>query len=135
MNCPKDFPFRDVLLTAGEYQGIFWATSGAPLYGAANGYVRLPDGHPWLDPEADVDTHVPFGEITYREGNWIGFDTLHAWQYWPGMPEWMSMGTPNMPVTHMTRPMVTAWAELLAIEAAEHLVPHRPGRRDADERD
>lgn len=45
-----------------------------------NGYIALPDGHPWLDdPDSlelhpDIDVH---GGITYHEGNTIGFDTNH----------------------------------------------------------
>ena len=45
-----------------------------------NGYVALPDGHPWLDePDSlevhpDIDVH---GGITYHRGNTIGFDTNH----------------------------------------------------------
>ena len=45
-----------------------------------NGYVALPDGHPWLDyPDSlelhpDIDVH---GGITYHTGNTIGFDTNH----------------------------------------------------------
>lgn len=45
-----------------------------------NGYIALPDGHPWLDyPDSlevhpDIDVH---GGITYHEGNTIGFDTGH----------------------------------------------------------
>lgn len=45
-----------------------------------NGYVVLPDGHPWLDfPDSlelhpDIDVH---GGITYHEGRVIGFDTNH----------------------------------------------------------
>lgn len=45
-----------------------------------NGYITLPDGHPWLDyPDSlevhpDIDVH---GGITYHVGNTIGFDTNH----------------------------------------------------------
>lgn len=45
-----------------------------------NGYIALPDGHPWLDcPDSlelnpDIDVH---GGITYHEGRVIGFDTNH----------------------------------------------------------
>ena len=44
-----------------------------------NGYVELPENHPWLDKGDlqdfyDVDVH---GGITYHEGRVIGFDTNH----------------------------------------------------------
>jgi len=43
-----------------------------------NGYIELPDGHPWLDYETEM--HIPadvHGGITYRDGNTVGFDTNH----------------------------------------------------------
>lgn len=41
-----------------------------------NGYMSLPDGHPWLNikDEADIPWDV-HGGCTYRKGNVIGFDT------------------------------------------------------------
>lgn len=52
-----------------------------------NGYVRLLDGHPWANKELFVDDwDIPaevHGSITYRSGNWIGFDTAHGADYWP----------------------------------------------------
>lgn len=45
-----------------------------------NGYIELPENHPWFDEEEDlqyftgVDVH---GGITYHEGRVIGFDTNH----------------------------------------------------------
>jgi hypothetical protein len=45
-----------------------------------NGYIVLPDGHPWLhypdslEVHPDIDVH---GGITYHEGSTIGFDTGH----------------------------------------------------------
>ncbi len=51
-----------------------------------NGYVTLPEGHPWLEygclaanPAVDVDVH---GEITYHKGRTIGFDTAHFGDAW-----------------------------------------------------
>ena len=51
-----------------------------------NGYVTLPEGHPWLDhgdlvmnPHVDVDVH---GGITYHKGRTIGFDTAHCGDAW-----------------------------------------------------
>ena len=51
-----------------------------------NGYVTLPEGHPWLEygylvanPAVYVDVH---GEITYHEGRTIGFDTAHFGDAW-----------------------------------------------------
>ncbi|MBD3941974.1 hypothetical protein IF188_09730 [Microbacterium sp. NEAU-LLC] len=79
----------DQALDRGVEAGIEWATLRAPVYGAVNGYVRLPDDHPWraiADLQASgIDAH---GGITYGvdEDGWIGFDTLHAGDWWPAMP-------------------------------------------------
>lgn len=80
------------VIARGVEDGIEWVTRHAPLFGAVNGYVRLPKGHPWRALEdiqfsemPDVDVH---GGITYGVDldGWIGFDTLHAGDLWPGTP-------------------------------------------------
>lgn len=64
-----------------------WAVVKAPLYEAYNGYIRLPDDHPWLAFEDYMDIPAEVhGGITYANGNWVGFDTLHAWDVWPESP-------------------------------------------------
>jgi len=73
-------------IRSGIEAGIEWAIVRAPLYGAINGYAKLPEGHQWLGKDyddIDVDVH---GGLTYSNGTWIGFDTLHAGDYWPGVP-------------------------------------------------
>ena len=74
----------------GVEQGIPWVTCRAPLYGAINGYVKIPAGHHWhgLDYDAfDVDVH---GGLTYGGGpsGWVGFDCLHSGDVWPEGPSW-----------------------------------------------
>lgn len=79
-------PNRMTAIDGGVEDGIEWATVRAPLWGAVNGYVRVPEGHPWhgLDyDDIDVEVH---GGLTYSDGEWIGFDTLHGWDIWPGTP-------------------------------------------------
>ncbi|GAA1361213.1 hypothetical protein [Brevibacterium luteolum] len=81
---------QERLLLAGVHEGIEWALYAAPLWNAANGYVRLPDSHPWLaEPLLSGYNVIDIsGGITYgpdSEG-WIGFDTLHACDYWPDSP-------------------------------------------------
>lgn len=116
-----DFPITTEILRQGIYSGIRWVAAHAPIYGAVNGYVRLPDGHPWLEVDDlwDIKTSVPWGEITYSSGNWIGFDTLHAGQFWPGQAEYGSRRYHDD--TLMTPEMVYGWCELLAREAADYI--------------
>ena len=83
----------DKNVAEGYEEGVRWATKTAPMYGAVNGYIQLPEGHPWrahelqLGEGPDIDVH---GGITYGPdaSGWIGFDTLHAGDVWPGSPSW-----------------------------------------------
>ena len=60
------------------HRGINCMTQLGPF--TINGYIELPDNHPWFDEEEDLqffdgaDVH---GGITYHEGRVIGFDTNH----------------------------------------------------------
>ena len=59
------------------HQGINCMTQMGPF--TINGYVELPENHPWLDKGDlqdffDVDVH---GGISFHEGRVIGFDTNH----------------------------------------------------------
>lgn len=97
----------------GVEDGIEWRTLAAPLYGAVNGYVRIPEDHPWhgLDYDAiDVRVH---GGITFADEGWIGFDTLHLGDYWPGMPY-----GENFADTHWTWEMVADETRELARKVA-----------------
>lgn len=51
----------------------------APLYGAINGYVLVPNIKPGIADQVEVH-----GGVTHESGDWIGFDTLHAGDRWPG---------------------------------------------------
>lgn len=101
-------------LAEGVENGIEWATCRAPLYGAVNGYVRVPEGHPWHDLDYDqIDVEAP-GGLTYAKGCWIGFDTLHIHDYWPGCPDFMDSDY----ATHWTAEMVADEARALARRVA-----------------
>lgn len=60
------------------HRGINCMTQLGPF--TINGYIELPENHPWFDEEEDlqyftgVEVH---GGITYHEGRVIGFDTNH----------------------------------------------------------
>lgn len=78
-------------LEQGVENGIEWRVIEAPIYGAANGYVILPEGHPWRDKDLqmeDSETVDVHGGVTYgpTADGWIGFDTLHAFDIWPNSP-------------------------------------------------
>ena len=86
---------EDRVVESGTFKGIEWITVQAPIYGALNGYARLPDcDHPWNDiyrAQEEISVH---GGVTYGpdENGWVGFDTLHAGDYWPGMDKPMAPG-------------------------------------------
>jgi hypothetical protein len=118
---PSDFPIKTEVLTSGEVNGIPWVSARAPLYDAVNGYVRLPDGHPWLEVDYlyEIENGIPWGEITYGKGNWIGFDSLHSGQYWPGEQKYKTTAYPDD--TLMTEEMVIGWTRQLAQEAHDYV--------------
>lgn len=114
---PADWP----ALAQGVEDGIKWVTAQAPVYDAVNGYVEVPEGHPWYGKEYDdIDVECP-GGLTYSEGGWIGFDTLHSTDYWPGQQR-----PPRPGEKHWTPQMVAEATRQLAREVA------KAGISDAD---
>ena len=60
------------------HRGINCMTQMGPF--TINGYIELPENHPWFDEEEDLqffDGVEVHGGITYHEGRVIGFDTNH----------------------------------------------------------
>ena len=60
------------------HRGINCMTQLGPF--TINGYIELPENHPWFDEEEDLqffDGVEVHGGITYHEGRIIGFDTNH----------------------------------------------------------
>lgn len=85
-------PPKMTAVDGGVEDGIAWAIVEAPLYGAMNGYVQIPKSHPWhgLDyDDIDVEVH---GGLTFSRDGWIGFDTLHSGDIWPGTPRYGDEG-------------------------------------------
>lgn len=80
-------PKRMTVVDSGVVDGVQWATCRAPLYGAVNGYVLVPEGHPWRGMVYDTIPADVHGGITYDDmDGWIGFDCLHAGDRWPDQP-------------------------------------------------
>lgn len=76
-----DWGLRSKLLAGGtQKDGIEWRAYMGPM--SINGYVKLPEGHPWNDKVLAgddselVDVH---GGITYQSDTVIGFDTVHCY--------------------------------------------------------
>lgn len=116
MSTPEDFPIKTHIIDHGEIEGIPWVTAAAPIWGAANGYIKLPLGHPWLDMDTiDIPTGEGWCGITYGSGSWIGFDSLHSGQYWPGS------GRPKKAYEQeMDHKTIIEWTKHLAQEAADY---------------
>lgn len=93
---------EDVVVDQGVEEGVPWVTLLAPnsdLYECLNGYVFIPEGHPWRWADSDeinglVDVH---GGITGGTRFWMGFDTQHSRDYWPGMERWERWPDPSDP--------------------------------------
>lgn len=126
MNLPKDFPFnQSEVYTYGVRNGIVWAVVQAPTGYAYNGYVRVPDGHPWYDIgscEVFLD-EIPYGELTYGKDNWVGFDTLHYGQHWPEDPSSLVASDS----IEMSVPLVVEWTLRLADAAVREGEARRSG--------
>lgn len=97
------------LIARGVEGGIEWAVLRAPIYNAANAYIKVPDGHPRHEEEYHDFGGIPWGECTWGgKGGWQGFDTLHAGQYWPGQGQMFDGDT------YMTVNVVIEWAKQAA---------------------
>ncbi|GAA1471086.1 hypothetical protein GCM10009604_04100 [Corynebacterium aurimucosum] len=74
-------PFSCIANDTARYfthQGISCMTQLGPF--TINGYIELPENHPWLDFPDTLEVHPDIevhGGITYHEGRVIGFDTNH----------------------------------------------------------
>lgn len=76
-------PAKMVPIRSWVAHGLHCAIVRAPLYGVINGYVLA--GPSFTTEMADqVEVH---GGITYGPGPWVGFDTLHDGDIWPGTPD------------------------------------------------
>lgn len=65
------------------HQGIECYVTMGPV--SINGYIRLPDDHPWLDYPDSLECHPGItihGGVTYQQDQVIGFDTAHAGDAW-----------------------------------------------------
>lgn len=111
-------PAKMTVVDSGVESGIRWTTCEAPLYGAVNGYVQIPEGHPWHGKsydDIDVDVH---GGLTYGCGEWIGFDCMHCGDYWPEQEDRYGMRKLDGD-TVWTAEMVAAETRDLARKVAE----------------
>ena len=129
------FPERQTVY-AGTARGIDWCIYQSSLSATLNGYVRIPDGAP-IDPDT-LDVH---GGITYSDGEWVGFDTAHAGDYWdlaelrgkagvhvtPDGERWnrsqqeMAKKFPTFPSRKWTVAKLRAECERLAAQVAERM--------------
>lgn len=113
---PKGFS-ESKIVDSGVEGGIYWMTYTAPLWGAINGYVHVPDDHPWFGLDYDsVDVEVHGGLTFGGASGWFGFDTLHSGDVWPGTPVY---GAPSDWDIHWTAAKVADEAKSLARAAAE----------------
>jgi hypothetical protein len=79
---------REGIVDRGVEQGITWITSRMEK-GHINGYVYLPEGHPYRGrrPSSIRSVSAPHGISYDDDEGWFGFDTNHGNDYWPGHPD------------------------------------------------
>jgi hypothetical protein len=111
---------------SGVEDGIKWITLVSPIPPAMNGYVQLPPDHPWRVADLAEQFAKIHGGITYGpDGDgWIGFDTLHSGDRWPGglfekfpRAQWHNDWTPAL-VAEEARDLARQVAEALAEDEA-----------------
>lgn len=104
---------------AWEHQGLLCAINAGSMSNF-NGYVQLPEGHPWqiLDlqhDDGDIEVH---GGITFgpHASKWIGFDTNHAGDSWD--PDTIAKAMKFLP-----EHIVDRWRRLQEIEGRYPMTP------------
>lgn len=110
---------RERLYSCGIEGDVPWAVakSASTYVGGWNGYAWCPDAHPWADTQLSqwIDNEgVPWGELTYRGKNWVGFDAGHSGQWWPdgNQTKWDSDEV-------MTVEKIVEWAKMTARNVAK----------------
>lgn len=79
-----------------------------------NGYIELPENHPWFDEEEDLqffEGAEVHGGITYHEGRVIGFDTNHLGDGQHPEAQFANMGAPVFREEHVH---IWTWEEVEA---------------------
>lgn len=137
---PKPFPTAKVIETGTEAE-IEWVICRAPLYGAINGYVRVPEDSGITEEILnDISVHggITYGTDLGAEGGWIGFDTLHAGDWWPGdenhfHDDWCRHWTQEQ-VVEETKNLARQVSEILArplpAAASEQVAPEQAHSTD-----
>lgn len=116
-----------------EHAGFPCAIVRHREFGTLNGYVGVPEGHPWYESvgtinEPGINVH---GGITYAEPRppctvtkrddgwwWIGFDTAHAGDFVPQVAALLGRG-PRYGETWRDLAYVRAETEALAVQARD----------------
>lgn len=83
---------RASAVATGRVGPVEWIVAPGGAMPSLNGYLVLPQGHPWLTPEGDDEWSEDFSyglgaeraprEYTYRRGAWIGVDSAHYNDAW-----------------------------------------------------
>lgn len=104
---------RASALATGRVGAVEWIVAPGGGMPSLNGYLVLPNGHPWLTPHDDYDElsfdygggaeHAP-REYTYRRGAWIGVDSGHYNDAWN-----------NDELRARVKPFPERWDRVLAI--------------------
>lgn len=111
------------IVSFGTHEGIEWETRFMPTLKSTNGYARLPEGHPFRTLDLQMDDYDKLhvhGGITYgpTDDGWVGFDTSHAGDIWPGTPDLLRGMNFGRPVIRWTHEMVEDTTRVLCEQIA-----------------
>ena len=103
-----------------EGSGLKCAVLLMPRMGHMNGYVQLPEGHPYRGKDYDDIDATVHGGLTYADDEgWVGFDTAHSGDIWPGSEMARFLDIPGDPYRReWTQRMVEVETENLAAQLA-----------------
>lgn len=77
---------RPMAVRRGTVGDVEWLVTPSPAMPSLNGYLVLPESHPWLKGDGYDDAagweEAP-REYTFREGRVVGIDSGHYNDHWP----------------------------------------------------
>lgn len=129
---PKTILDEAKALTTWQHRGIDCYTKAAPNCAALNGYIQLPETHPLFDVNEEALPFQVHGGLTYvGNDGLIGFDTLHAGDYWPE-EALLDAGMDTADIDHQYRKIVghhhdkhcKHWTKQLLRDAVTRLAGH-----------
>lgn len=126
---------QSMAVDSGRVGDIKWLVVPAPDYinnKAFNGYVILPEDHPYYNLGYEDVTDWPGQELTYGDEGAFGFDCLHLNDSWPGST-WYNRADRGMPDEEAGMGFSRrVWNQDLVTEEVQRLAGFMNSKRDQE---